>query len=204
LEEAFAVQLRALWARPGIVGLLALIALYKLGDAFAGNLTLTFFLRGQGFTLTEIGASYKALGLVATIVGGILGGYWMTRLGLFRSLLWFGILQALTNVGFLVLAATGKSLFGMMVVVALENLTGGMGTSALLALMMGLCQRRYTATHFALLSAVSSISRVVIGPAAGQVAAIGWIPFFAVSLVLAVPALILLVALRHRVHEVEN
>ncbi|MSR15073.1 MAG: MFS transporter [Gammaproteobacteria bacterium] len=202
LEDAFASQLLALWATPGIVGFLALVVLYKLGDAFAGNLSMAFFIRGQGFSLTEIGAIYKALGLVATIVGGILGGYWMMRLGLYRALLWFGLLQALTNIGFLLLAATGKSLAGMMVVVTLENLTGGMGTSALLALMMGLCQLRYTATHFALLSALSSVSRVLIGPAAGQVAAIGWVPFFAISLVLAVPALLLLTTLRARIIEV--
>ncbi len=199
LEEAFVVQLRALWATPGIVGLLALIVLYKLGDAFAGSLTMTFFIRGQGFSLTEIGAIYKALGLVTTIVGGILGGYWMTSLGLYRALFWFGLLQAVTNLGFLFLAATGKSLVGMMVVVGLENLSGGMGTSALLALMMGLCQRRYTATHFALLSAIASVSRVLIGPLSGQIAAVGWIPFFATSLVLAVPGLLLLLALRARI-----
>lgn len=199
LEEAFAVQLRALWATPGIVGLLALIVLYKLGDAFAGNLSMTFLLRGQGFSLTEIGAIYKVLGLIATIAGGIFGGVWMIRLRLYRALLWFGGFQAITNVGFLVLAATGKSLVGMMIVVGLENFSGGMGTSALLALMMGLCQRRYTATHFALLSAAASISRVVIGPVAGEVAAIGWVPYFASSLLLAGPGVLLVIMLRERI-----
>ncbi|MGH8595249.1 MAG: muropeptide MFS transporter AmpG, partial [Gammaproteobacteria bacterium] len=203
LEEAFAAQLRTLLSTPSIGSLLALIVVYKLGDAFAGSLSMTFFLRGQGFSLTEIGAIYKALGLGASIFGGIVGGYWMSRLGLYRALLWFGVLQAITNLGFLALAVAGKSMIGLVLVVGLENLAGGMGTSVLLALMMALCVRRYTATHFALLSAIASIGRVVIGPIAGQVAATGWVPYFAWSALLAVPGLILVVMLRRRLLEID-
>ena len=146
--------------------------------------------------MSEIGATYKFLGMVASILGGIIGGLWLPRLGLYRSLLWFGVLQAVTNLGFLFLALGSKTWLGMVVVIALENFSGGMGTSVLVALMVGLCAREFTATHFALFSALASLSRVLIGPVAGDVAAIGWIEFFAVSLVLAVPGLVLLVQQR--------
>lgn len=190
--------LRALRELPAIWGLLGFVTLYKLGDAFAGSLTMSFFLRGQGFSLTEIGATYKAIGIGASLVGGIAGGLWMRRLGLYRSLWWFGWLQAITNLGFLALALTGKHLFGMIAVVALENLSGGMGTSALVALLIGACDRRFTATHFALLSALASLSRVLIGPVAGAVAERSWSGFFAWSVALAVPGLVWLWWLRTR------
>ena len=203
LAEAFSTQLWSLFSRPGMLGFCALIALYKLGDAFAGSLTMTFLLRGQGFSLTEIGSIYKALGVTATIAGGVFGGVWLSRLGLYRSLLLFGVLQAVTNAGFWGLASVGKSLMGMIAVVALENFSGGMGTSALLALLMALCDRRYTATHFALLSAIASLARVFVGVPAGQVAASGWAPFFAWSVVWSVPGLVIVWAMRRRIVEAE-
>jgi PAT family beta-lactamase induction signal transducer AmpG len=195
--------MRVLYGMPGLWGLLALVLLYKLGDAFAGSLTMTFFLRGQGFTLTEIGATYKALGMVASIVGGVAGGLWMRNLGLFRALCWFGVLQAVTNLGFLFLALSGKSLAGMIVVVALENLSGGMGTSALVAMLIGMCVRQFTATHFALLSALASMPRVLIGPAAGHIAELSWSVFFLWSVVLALPGLALLPWLRRHIAGIE-
>ncbi len=189
---------RSLYLTPGFKTLAAFVVLYKLGDAFAGSLTMAFFLRGQGFTLTEIGVAYKVLGMVAAITGGIAGGLWMRRLGLYGALWRFGLLQAITNLGFLGLALYGKSLTGMMVAVALENLSAGMGTSALVALLTGLCVRRYTATHFAMLSALTSMPRVLIGPLAGEIANLGWPVFFSAAVVLSLPGLVLLRVLRVR------
>ena len=152
---------------------------------------MTFLLRAEGFTLTEIGGTYKLLGMVASILGGVLGGLWLPRLGLWRALGLFGLVQALTNAGFLWLALAPPSFIGMVVVVGLENLSAGMGTSALVALMVGLCHREYTATHFALLSALASLARVGIGPVAGGVAAWSWPGFFALSMLFAVPGMVL-------------
>lgn len=196
LRAAIVEPLLALGRRPGILSLLLFIALYKVGDQFAGSLTQTFFIRGQGFSLTEIGAIYKGVGVGASLLGGIVGGLAMYRLGLWQALLCFGLLQALTNLGFLILALGGKSLVGMVVVVALENLCGGMGTCAHVALIMALCERRYTATQFAALTAFASLGRVLLGPLAGSVAETGWVTYFAVSCVLALPALALLPKLR--------
>ncbi len=204
LMTDLAASWQALARVPGIAGLAGLIVLYKLGDAFAGSLTMSFFLRGQGFTLSEIGTVYKALGLVASIIGGIAGGLWMRQLGLYRALLWFGLLQAITNLGFLWLALSGKNLLAMMTVVALENLSGGMGTSALVALLISLCARQYTATHFALLSALASMARVLVGPWVGSIAEHSWSGFFGWSVVLSLPGLALLAALRPRIHALES
>jgi PAT family beta-lactamase induction signal transducer AmpG len=196
--------LRELAGRSGIVALLACVMLYKLGDQFAGALAQTFFIRGQGYSLTEIGAVYKGLGIVAALSGGVVGGVAMYRLGLWRSLIAFGLLQLLTNAGFLALALAGKSMPGLLVVVALENFCGGMGTCAHVALLIALCDPLYTATQFAALSALASLGRVVLGPVAAVVAGFGWPAYFAVSCVVAVPGLLLAAGLGPRLRRLED
>lgn len=188
---------RAFFQRPEAFALLALVCLYKLGDASAGRLSLTFLIRSLEFTLTEVGAIYKGLGTVATLIGGVFGGALMLRWGLYRSLLGFAVIQALTNFGFMLLAVGGKSYALMILVVALENLSGGMGTAALVALLIAICDRRYTATQFALLTSAASIGRILSGPPAGYfVDAYGWVSFFGATIVIALPSILLLRSLR--------
>jgi len=180
--------------------LLALIVLYKLGDAFAGSLTTPFLLRGAGFSLTEVGVANKWLGVGATLFGLVAGGALMARLRLYRALLVFGLLQALTNLGFMWLALAGKSYALMIAVIIAENLCGGMGTAAFVALLMAMCDRRFSATQYALLSALASIGRVYVGPGAGYLVALfGWAPFFFVTFVLALPGIAMLAGLRRRI-----
>lgn len=115
------------------------------------------------------------------------------------ALLIFGILQAITNLGFWWLAAFPPSLADMTAVVLLENLAGGMGTAAFVALLMTLCDIRFTATQFALLSALASIGRVVVGPVAGVTATDwGWPTFFLFSTAAAIPGLVMLIVIRKR------
>ncbi|MDW8468137.1 MAG: MFS transporter [Burkholderiales bacterium] len=204
LEEAVAKPFAEFFARPGAAALLALVVLYKLGDAFAGNLTTAFLLRGPGFSLTEVGAVNKGLGLAATIAGALAGGALMTGLGLYRALLAFGLLQAVTNLGFVWLAAAGRDYAVMVAVVGLENLAGGMGTAAYVALLMALCDRRFSATQYALLSALAALGRVYVGPAAGYlVDALGWGEFFLFTFAAALPGLALLVSARARIEALE-
>lgn len=184
-------------SRPSAIMLLVLIILYKLGDAFAGTLTTAFLIKALTFSTSEVGVVNKGFGLVATLVGAFLGGAIMLKLGLFRSLLWFGVLQAVTNLGFMLLSIVGKSYLGMMVVIGLENLSGGMGTAAFVALLMALCNHRYTATQFALLSALSAVGRVFVGPPSGMlVAEMGWSAFFFMTFLIALPGLLLLLAVK--------
>ena len=201
MKEAVWGPLSEFLSRPMAGALLGLIVLYKLGDAFAGALTTSFLLRGVEFSSEDIGA-VRAFGMGATILGAFIGGGLMPQLGLFRSLFLFGILQALSNLSFLWLAWAGKSYAVMAFAVGVENLTGGMGTAAFVALVMSLCHHRYTATQFALLSSVEALGRVFLGwPAAKLVGLAGWGPFFFVTFLAALPGLWLLWALRKPVSQ---
>ena len=187
LAEAVGLPLRELFSRPGIYGLLCLIVLYKIGDAIAGSLQTTFFIGGLGFTAGEVGY-VKGLGIAATLIGALAGGMVMAKAGMVRSLLLFGILQALSNLSFMLLAWIGKSYEALAASVVIENVTGGMGTAAFVALVMSLCDHRYTATQFALLSSLEALGRVFSGrPSAEAVSLLGWGWFFFLSFLLALP-----------------
>jgi PAT family beta-lactamase induction signal transducer AmpG len=206
---------------------LLFIVLYKLGDAFAGSLMTPFLLKGMAFAPAEVGVVNKVIGLWLTIGGALLGGVLMIKLGLWRALLAFGVLQMASNLGFWWLAVEGKGALpgllipafdwgfvklatatpvdgGLLMVIAFENISGGMGTAAFVAFLMSLCNQRFTATQFALLSAFASVGRVWVGPLAGVLAeTIGWPVFFIASTVAAVPALVMLWWLRATVRALE-
>ena len=219
--------LRNYFSQESALAFLAFIVLYKLGDAFAGSLMTPFLLQSMHFTQAEVGVANKVLGLWFSIGGALLGGALMLRIGLWWALLGFGILQMLSNLGFWWLAVNGQGVMpglmlpafdwwfvklteptlvdgGLLLVIACENITGGMGTAAFLAFLMSLCNQRFTATQFALLSAFASVGRVWVGPLAGVLAeSIGWPVFFIVSTFTALPALVMLWGLRAPVRALE-
>jgi PAT family beta-lactamase induction signal transducer AmpG len=225
--ETLLSGLRNYFSQTGAVAFLVFIVLYKLGDAFAGSLMTPFLLKSMAFSPAEVGVVNKVIGLWLTIGGALLGGALMLKLGLWRALLVFGILQMASNVGFWWLAVSGKGLMpglvipafdwgfvslaaptpvdgGLLMVIAFENLSGGMGTAAFLAFLMSLCNQRFTATQFALLSAFASVGRVWVGPLAGVLAeSIGWPAFFIVSTIAALPALLMLWWMRASVRALE-
>jgi PAT family beta-lactamase induction signal transducer AmpG len=205
LQDAVTQPLAEFFSRPGAWSVLLLVVLYKLGDAFAGNLTTAFLLRGPGFSATEVGAISKGFGLVATIGGALVGGALMAKLRLYRALMLFGILQAVTNLGFMVLAMSGKSYPMLYAVIGAENLCGGMGTAAYVALLMALCDRRFSATQYALLSALSAIGRVYVGPLAGYlVGSLGWPVFFFCTFVIALPGIVMLYLMRRPIDALDS
>ncbi|MCP4409073.1 MAG: MFS transporter [Gammaproteobacteria bacterium] len=205
LAEAISGPLKEFFSRRGAIALLVMIVLYKLGDAFAGTLTTAFLIRGPGFTPTDVGLVNKGMGLAATLIGAFFGGVLLAQLGLYKSLLLFGGLQAITNLGFMLVAIAGKSYPFMIAAVGLENLAGGMGTAAFVALLMALCDHRYTATQFALLSALAVLGRVYLGPAAGYlVEHIAWSTFFFITFLAALPGLWLLYRMRITVEAMNN
>lgn len=205
LTEAVWGPLKEFFSRNGALALLVLIVLYKLGDAFAGTLTTAFLIRGPGFTPTDVGIVNKGMGLAATLVGAFVGGVLLAQIGLVRSLMLFGILQAITNLGFMMLALAGKSYPMMVFAVGLENLAGGMGTAAFVALLMAMCDHRYTATQFALLSALAVLGRVYLGPVAGYlVEHIAWSVFFFFTFLAALPGLWLLYHMRATVEAMNH
>jgi PAT family beta-lactamase induction signal transducer AmpG len=197
LEQAVAEPLRDFFGRNNAWLILLLIVLYKLGDAFAMSLTTTFLIRGVGFDAGEVGVVNKTLGLFATIIGALYGGVLMQRLSLFRALLIFGILQGASNAGYWLLSITDKSMLTMGTAVFFENLCGGMGTAAFVALLMTLCNKSFSATQFALLSALSAVGRVYVGPIAGWfVETHGWPTFYLFSVFAAIPGILLLLVCR--------
>lgn len=206
LREAVNEPLREFFMRRGAMQVLLLIVLYKLGDAFAGALSTTFLIRGAGFTPTEVGTVNKVLGLAATIFGALAGGALMSRWGLYRSLMAFGLLQAVSNLAYWLIAVSPKSLWLMATGVGIENLCGGLGTASFVGLLMALCHQRFSATQFALLSALSAVGRTYLaGPLTPPlVDYLGWPGFFLVTVVIAVPGLVLLRILRGTIETMEK
>jgi len=194
LTQAVIEPFNEFFSRPEAVTVLVLIVLYKLGDAFAGALSTTFLIRAAGYTATEVGTVNKLLGLAATIVGALAGGALMAWLGLYRSLMLFGVLQAISNLGFWLISVGPHSIWLMAAGVGIENLCGGMGTAAFVALLMGLCNQQFSATQFALLSALSAVGRTYLaGPLTPPlVQYAGWPTFFLLTVLIALPGLLLL------------
>lgn len=198
-SEVVVEPFKEILSRPGAILILTFIIIYKLGDAFTLSLSTTFLLRGLDFSLTIIGTINKSLSIIGSVGGALLGGWWMRKLGLFRALLIFGIAQALSNLAYMLLAIIGKNLSMMAFAVFLEHFCGGLATVAFLAFLMSLCDQRYSATQFALLSALSAVGRVFVGPiAAVMVNTIGWIQFYFLTFVIALPGLWLLIRLRQQ------
>ncbi|ROQ93452.1 AmpG family muropeptide MFS transporter [Desulfosoma caldarium] len=192
LKETVWAPLTNYFTRPGAVAILVFVMVFKLSDALAGALT-TPFLLDLGFTRTDVGTVNKAFGLVSTIVGTLIGGALVHRLGIARSLWVAAFLQAFSNLAFVGLALAGPNYAFLVGAVALENLCGGLGTAAFLAFLMSLCDRRYTATQYALLSSLMAVSRVLAGTPTGfLVAALGWPWFYTLSVLGAVPGIVLL------------
>ncbi len=202
LADVIGGALKDLLSRRAALGLLLLVVLYKLGDAFALSLATPFLIQTLHFSAAEVGAVNKGFGLAATLAGAILGGALMVRLGLYRSLLLFGAAQAFTILAFLLLAVQGKSYGLLILAVGLENLGSGMGTSALVALLMALCTAGFSATQFALLSALASLGRILCGPpAAALQLELGWEGFFFACFLIALPGLATLMLLRRHIPE---
>jgi PAT family beta-lactamase induction signal transducer AmpG len=192
LREAVIDPLASYFRRDGAVAMLAFIMVYKLGDALAGVMT-TPFLLDLGFTRTDVGTVNKAFGLISTIVGTLAGGGIVAHVGVNRSLWVFGFLQAVSNLAFALLAMVGKH-YGLMVLsIGVENLCGGMGNAAFIAFMMSLCDKRYTATQYALLTSFMAVTRILAGVPAGFMAhEMGWAAFYGATVAGAVPGILLL------------
>ncbi|MET0082255.1 MAG: AmpG family muropeptide MFS transporter [Sedimenticola sp.] len=172
--------------------ILLFILLYKLGDTMASHMTTPFYL-DIGFSKSEIGAVVKLFGFWATVAGGLLGGIWILRVGIYRALMGFGVLQGLSTAGFALLALLGNSVPGLAAVIAFENFSGGLGTAAYIAFMASLTNKKFTATQYALLSSLMGVPRVIAASPTGFMAEwMGWFGFFVFCALIAIPGLLLL------------
>jgi len=200
LSEAFLGPFFEFFARhgrpSGALLVLLFILIYKLGDNLASHMTIPFYL-AIGFTNTEIGAVVKGFGLIPLFVGIFIGGVVNLRFGLYRALFISGVLQGVSTAGFAALALIGRDLGWLAGVIAFENLTQGMGTAALIAFMAYLTDTRFTASQFALLSALAALPRVLLTAPTGWLATeMGWVGFFVFASLVAVPGLVLLLRFR--------
>ncbi len=200
LKAAVTDPLVEYFNRENAIWILAFILMYKIGDTMAAAMTTPFYL-DIGFSKTQIGAVVKLFGFWATVGGTIFGGIAMIRLGILRSLWIFGVLQALSTAGFALLAAIGPNLSALSAVIAFENLSGGMGTSAYAAYMASITDKRFTATQYALLTSLMGIPRVMASAPTGYMAThLGWERFFIFCTLIAFPGLLLLMRIsdKHR------
>jgi len=192
LKEAVVDPFLEFFGRPEAIGVLLFIVFYKLDVVMASALTTPFLLE-LGFTKTDIGAVTKGLGMVSTIVGTLAGGAVVARSGMKASLWLFGVLQSLSTLAFFALARLGHHYPMMVAAIGIENLCSGMGTAAYAAFLMSLCDKRFTATQYALLTSLMAVTRVVAGAPTGFLAkAYGWETYFLVSALAAIPGLLLL------------
>jgi PAT family beta-lactamase induction signal transducer AmpG len=196
---------------------LLFIVLFRLGDAMVAKLAVPFLgVKGIGFSDGDIGNIRQGMGLIATIVGTLMGGAALSKLGINRSLWLFGSLQAVSNIGYYILAVVGKDYLTMVLAINVENFCSGLGTAGFVGFLMSLCNSRFSATQFALLSSLMAVGRdLIAGPSSGIIAeqvkawmAVnpdlsrniflggstggGWALFFLITLGAALPGLLLL------------
>ena len=172
--------------------ILAFIFLYKLGDSMATALATPFYL-DMGFTKTEIGLIAKNAGLWPSVIGGLLGGVWMFKLGINRALWIFGFVQMIAILGFAFLSTVGHSLLRLGIVIGIEALGVGLGTAAFVAYIAQTTHPLYTATQFALFTSLAAVPRTFANAATGYlVENLGWFKFFILCFLLAIPGMLLL------------
>jgi len=204
LKEAIVEPFVDYFKRDYALWILSFILFYKLGDTLASALATPFYM-DIGFTKTQIGYVVKTFGLTAMLLGSFIGGAFVHRLGIYKGLWIFGILQALSILPLSFLSETGPVLWLLMIVVVLENLCFGMGTSAYVAFMGSLTNKRFTATQYALLSSLMGVPRVILSAPTGWFAeAVGWKIYYLSCALLAIPGLLILLKLRKIHHHPVN
>ncbi len=184
--------------RPMWLAIVIFIVGYKLGEAMAGVMATPLYI-SLGFSLNQIAAVSKLVGFFATVVGALIGGVVTSKLGVIRALIICGILQSAGNLFYVLQAVGGPRLDYLALCVAAENLTGAMAGTALVAYLSGLCSPAFTATQYALLSSLSAVGRTMVASSGGVLAdRLGWVPFFLLTTVATIPALVLLIWIARR------
>jgi PAT family beta-lactamase induction signal transducer AmpG len=182
-----------LFGRPGALTAIAFIMLYKFGDYMLSDMSRSFLIRGAGFSNTEIAGVQKVMGMLATIAGALLGAGVVNTFGVRRSLLLFGVLQAAMNSGYLALALVGKSHALLVGTISADQFCGGLAQTAFSAYQLSLCSKRFSATQFALIASASTVLGRLAGGVTGYfINAAGWPAFFALTMVVAIPGILLI------------
>jgi MFS transporter, PAT family, beta-lactamase induction signal transducer AmpG len=178
--------------REGAIVVLVFVLIHKIGDTLA-NLTLRLLFQDLGFTNDEVAFYDVGVGFIALLVGILLGGVLYAQLGMKRAVLISLVLMAVSNLSFAALAAAGHTNIGMGAAVGFENLASGIGGVTVVAYLSALCNLRFTATQYALLSALASIAgRFLSGTSAGaMIEGLGYVNFYLLTTLVALPGVIL-------------
>ncbi|WP_133129747.1 AmpG family muropeptide MFS transporter [Legionella yabuuchiae] len=208
LAQSFSEPIKELFARKGIFALIVFILLYKLGEAFTATtsgIVMPFLIQGIGFSLDTIGYVNKIMGVVAILIGGLTAGILMMRWSLYRALMTFGLMQAIANTLFVALAVVGNNVALFALAVICDNFATGMGSTALVALIMKVVDRRFTATQFSILAALSTTPRIFSGPIAAYLYSFfGWVGLYQISVLLALGFIPFLIKIKPLMDEEET
>jgi PAT family beta-lactamase induction signal transducer AmpG len=197
LREAVVEPLREFFARTGAWEIVLFVLLYKLDTSITTSLQTKFFL-DLGFSKTDIGAVTKIFGLVALIVGTLVGGALIPKFGMKRSLIYFGLLQGSATALFYMMSRIGMSYPGLVATIAGENFGSGMGLAAYAAFLMSQCNQRFTATQYALLTSLMAVPTKILSAPTGYLqAAVGWPGYFVIAALLGIPGLLMLIRYDH-------
>jgi len=190
------------WAfRWEMLPVVAFILLYKLGDSTLGRMVKPFWV-DRGYSLTEIGAISVSLGVVLTILGALIGGWFTNKRGIFQALLWLGLAQMISNLGYVAVAVFDLPRESIYAASMVESFTQGLGTAAFLSFLMNLCDKEHAASQYAILSALFALTRDVVGAFSGLgVEAWGYATYFAATTALALPGLALLPLIRPQIRK---
>ncbi len=208
MRSAVIDPIKNFWQRFGkkeIILLGLFVIFYKFSDALALSLNTTFLLRELGFSLLTVGFVAKVTSTVSILLGSIAAGFLMPRMSLYRSLWWFGWLQLISTLGFCLLSVMGHQVITMGIVMCIDFFCGGLGSVAFVVLLMTLCDKQYSATQYAILSALAAATRVIIGPiAALLIKHVGWLDFYMIAFLLGIPIMGLLFSMKNQIDKIEG
>jgi PAT family beta-lactamase induction signal transducer AmpG len=189
--------------RDGAILILLAIICFKLGDAMLGVVAIPFYL-DLGFTKSEIAFVSGVFGVIATIIGAFAGAYLMYRIGSLNGMIVTAIFQSFTNTSFIWLNHMGHDINAFMIAIAIENIPSGMGSGVLAGYLSVLCNKKFTATQFALFTSASGLaSHTIVVFGGAMVKSIGWDLYFLLTIILAIPGIFLLIYLKNK-HENNN
>tara|TARA_B100000989_G_scaffold283550_1_gene249532 strand:- start:469 stop:1755 length:1287 start_codon:yes stop_codon:yes gene_type:complete len=181
-----------------LIIILLFILFFKLGDVVAGVMANPFYVK-IGFTNIEIANASKLFGVIATLVGVFVGGYLIKIYGILYILIIGSILQIISNLLFVFLSIIGPEFVYLILTVAGENFSGGLGSAAFVAYISILCNKEYTATQYALLSSIMGIARTILSSPSGyMVSSLGWTYFFLISTIFGIPGLLILIWMKKK------